>query len=122
MQINFEDERPIFVQIADGIEDAILTGAFEESGQIPSITELSVSYKINPATALKGISILVDEGIIFKKRGVGMFVAPGAVSKLRDNRKVLFFDHYIKKLIEEAKKLGITNEEILGMVERGYQE
>ncbi|KAF5058265.1 GntR family transcriptional regulator [Acetobacterium wieringae] len=122
MQINFEDERPIFVQIADGIEDAILTGAFEESGQIPSITELSVSYKINPATALKGISLLVDEGIIFKKRGVGMFVAPGAVSKLRDKRKELFFDHYIKKLIEEAKKLGITNEEILGMVERGYQE
>ena len=122
MQINFEDERPIFVQIADGIEDAILTGAFAESGQIPSITELSVSYKINPATALKGISILVDEGIIFKKRGVGMFVAPGAVSKLRDKRKKLFFDHYIKKLIEEAKKLGITNEEILGMVERGYQE
>ena len=105
MQINFEDERPIFVQIADGIEDAILTGAFEESGQIPSITELSVSYKINPATALKGISILVDEGIIFKKRGVGMFVAPGAVSKLRGKRKELFFDHYIKKLIEEAKKL-----------------
>ena len=71
---------------------------------------------------VKGISILVDEGIIFKKRGVGMFVAPGAVSKLRDKRKELFFDHYIKKLIEEAKKLGITNEEILGMVERGYQE
>jgi len=122
LQINFEDERPIFVQIADGIEDAILTGAFEESDQIPSITELSVSYKINPATALKGISILVDEGIIFKKRGVGMFVAPGAVFKLRDKRKELFFDHYIKKLIEEAKKLGITNEEILEMVERGYQE
>lgn len=69
MQINFEDERPIFVQIADGIEDAILTGAFEESGQIPSITELSVSYKINPATALKGISILVDEGVYFLKSG-----------------------------------------------------
>ena len=51
-----------------------------------------------------------------------MFVAPGAVSKLRDKRKELFFDHYIKKLIEEAKKLGITNEEILGMVERGYAE
>lgn len=122
MQINFEDERPIFVQIADGIEDAILTGAFEEGGQIPSITELSVSYKINPATALKGISILVDESIIFKKRGVGMFVAPGAVAKLRDKRKKQFFDHYIKKLIEEAKKLGITNQEILKMVERGYEE
>lgn len=122
MHINFEDERPIFIQIAEGIEDAILTGAFSESSQIPSITELSVSYKINPATALKGISILVDDGIIFKKRGVGMFVAPGAVSKLRNKRKELFFDHYIKKLIEEAKKLGISNAEILRMVERGYKE
>lgn len=122
MQINFEDERPIFMQIAEGIEDAILTGAFAEEEQIPSITELSVNYKINPATALKGISILVDEGIIFKKRGIGMFVAQGAVLKLRDKRKELFYEHFIKRLIEEAKKLGITIEEILCMVERGYEE
>jgi len=122
LQINFEDERPIFMQIAEGIEDAILTGAFAEEEQIPSITELSVNYKINPATALKGISILVDEGIIFKKRGIGMFVAQGAVLKLRDKRKELFYEHFIKRLIEEAKKLGITIEEILCMVERGYEE
>jgi len=122
LQINFEDERPIFIQIAEGIEDGILTGGFVENGQIPSITELSVNYKINPATALKGISLLVDEGIIFKKRGVGMFVAPGSVSKLRAKRKKLFFEHYIKKLVAEAKKLGITNAEILSMVERGYEE
>ncbi|KNZ43245.1 GntR family transcriptional regulator [Acetobacterium bakii] len=122
MQINFEDERPIFIQIAEGIEDGILTGGFAENGQIPSITELSVNYKINPATALKGISLLVDEGIIFKKRGVGMFVAPGSVSKLRAKRKRSFFEHYIKKLVAEAKKLEITSEEILGMIERGYKE
>ncbi|MBC3795862.1 GntR family transcriptional regulator [Acetobacterium tundrae] len=122
MQINFEDERPIFMQIAEGIEDAILTGAFAEEEQIPSITELSVNYKINPATALKGISILVDEGIIFKKRGIGMFVAQGSVLKLRDKRKELFYEHYIKRLIEEANKLGITTAEILDMVERGYEE
>lgn len=122
MQINFEDERPIFVQIAEGIEDAILTGGFVENGQIPSITELSINYKINPATALKGISILVDEGIIFKKRGVGMFVTPGSVSRVKDKRKKLFFDHYIKNLVAESQKLGITKEEILNMVERGYEE
>lgn len=122
MQINFEDERPIFVQIAEGIEDAILTGGFVENGQIPSITELSINYRINPATALKGISILVDEGIIFKKRGVGMFVTPGSVSRVKDKRKKLFFDHYIKNLVAESQKLGITKEEILNMVERGYEE
>ena len=87
MQISFEDEKPIFIQIAEGIEDAILTGAYVEEGQIPSITEFSVNFKINPATALKGINLLVEEGIIFKKRGVGMFVQKGAVEQLKNKRK-----------------------------------
>ena len=67
MQVDFETEKPIFVQIADGIEDAIVTGAFPEESRIPSITDFSVRYKINPATALKGISILVENGTIYKK-------------------------------------------------------
>lgn len=122
MQISFEDEKPIFIQIAEGIEDAILTGAYVEEGQIPSITEFSVNFKINPATALKGINLLVEEGIIFKKRGVGMFVQTGAVEQLKNKRKEQFFDHYVKNLIEEAKKLRISSQEILRMVERGFDE
>ena len=122
MQISFEDEKPIFIQIAEGIEDAILTGAYVEEGQIPSITEFSVNFKINPATALKGINLLVEEGIIFKKRGVGMFVQKGAVEQLKNKRKEQFFDHYVKNLIEEAKKLRISSQEILKMVERGFDE
>ena len=81
MNINFDSEKPIFLQIADLISDAILSGAFDEESQIPSITEFSVNYKINPATALKGINILVDSGIVYKKRGLGMLVATGAVEK-----------------------------------------
>lgn len=77
MLINFNDERPIFIQIAEGIEDAILSGAFKEESQIPSITELSVNYRINPATALKGINLLVDEGIIYKKRGLECLLHKG---------------------------------------------
>lgn len=122
MFINFDDEKPIFIQIADGIEDAILAGAFLEEAQIPSITELSVKYKINPATALKGINILVDNGIIYKKRGVGMFVATGAVNLLRLNRKDQFYNNYIRKLTEEAKRLFISEEEIKTMIERGFRE
>lgn len=90
MLINFDDERPIFIQIAEGLEDAILSGAFEEESQIPSITEISVNYRINPATALKGINILVDEGIVYKKRGIGMFVATGAVEKLKQKERNSF--------------------------------
>jgi len=121
VKIDFEDERPIFQQIALGIEDAILTGAFEEGEQIPSITEFSVTYKINPATALKGINLLVDAGVLYKKRGVGMFVTEGAVMKLKEKRKEEFYDSYVRSLIEEAKKLGISGDEIIAMVARGYE-
>lgn len=120
MKFELDQEKPIFLQIAEGIEDGILTGIFPENGQIPSITEFSVNYKINPATALKGINLLVDEGIIFKKRGVGMFVSEGAVMKLRQKRQDQFYDNYIKKLIAEAKRLGISGDEIIAMIERGF--
>jgi len=120
LQFIFDEERPIFIQIAEGIEDAILSGAFPEESQIPSITDFSVNYRINPATALKGINILVDEGILYKKRGIGMFVASGAIEKLKGKRKEQFFDGFIKKLVEEAKRLDISKEEVIKMLERGY--
>ncbi len=122
MKIDLVDEKPIFIQIAEGIEDGILTGAFPEESQIPSITEFSVNYKINPATALKGINLLVDENIIFKKRGVGMFVSKGAVVQLKKKRQEQFYDNYISKLIEEAKRLEISGDDIIAMVGRGFAE
>lgn len=118
--MNFEDERPIFLQIAEYIEDGILMGAFEEETQIPSTTEISLRYKINPATALKGINLLVDEGIVYKKRGVGMFVKVGAVEAIRRKRREAFYNDYIEKVIAEAKKLGLAKEDIIAMIERGY--
>lgn len=122
MKFNLDQEKPIFLQIAEGIEDGILTGAFPEGSQIPSITEFSVNYKINPATALKGINLLVDENIIFKKRGVVMFVSDGAVQKLRQKRQDQFYTNYISSLIEEAKRLGITSDDIIAMIERGFSQ
>lgn len=122
MKLNFDDEKPVFLQIAEGMEDAILTGVFQEESQIPSTTELSVTYKINPATALKGINLLVDAGIVYKKRGVGMFVAEGAVRKLRQKRKDQFYENFVSRLVEEAKKLEITDGEIISMIERGFSK
>ena len=119
-KVNLQDERPIFVQIAEYIEDGILSGAFPEDTQIPSTTEISVWYKINPATALKGINLLVDENIVYKKRGLGMFVSTGAAESIRSKRKKEFFDNYIDKVVTEAKKLGLTQEELVAMIERGY--
>lgn len=116
------DERPIFIQVTELIEDAILAGAYSEGAQVPSTTEISTRYKINPATALKGINILVDSGIIYKKRGVGMFVQTGAMEKLRVKRKDQFYTDFVLRLAVEAKKLGISREETIAMVERGFKK
>ena len=120
MNIDFALDKPIFVQVSEWIEDAILSNAFEEESQIPSITEISVMYRINPATALKGINMLVEKEIVYKKRGLGMFVKQGAVKKLRKVRKDAFFESYISALLEEAKKLNLQKEDVLEMIERGY--
>lgn len=121
MQIKYEDEKPIFMQIAEGIEDGILMGIFEEESQIPSITEFSVTYKINPATALKGINLLVEDTIIYKKRGVGMFVASGARKQIQEKRKEQFYGNYIGALVEEARRLELSREEIVSMIEKGFE-
>ncbi len=122
MELDFNSEKPIFQQIAEGLEDAILSGAFPEESQIPSITELSVLYKINPATALKGINLLVEEGVVYKKRGVGMFVAQGAQQQLRAKRKEGFYDHFIATMVQEARRLGIGREELRALIDRGFAQ
>ena len=118
MELDFNSDRPIFQQIAEGLEDGILSGAYGEGEQVPSITEFSVAYKINPATALKGINLLVDQGILFKKRGIGMFVAKGAKEQIIEKRKQNFYDRYVRGLVEEAESLSITEEELLEMIRR----
>ena len=120
MLIRPDSEKPIFLQISQGLEDAILAGVYPEESQIPSITEFATTYKINPATALKGINLLVDVGIVYKKRGLGMFVATGAVEKLREKRKEQFFENYVAVMLEEAERLQITPDELREMIGRRY--
>jgi len=117
--LDFNSEIPIYLQLAQSVEDDILKGVFPEETQIPSTTEIALHYKINPATVAKGYNLLVEDGLIYKKRGVGMFVSSGARSKLIEKRKESFYRNYIVSLLEEAKKLGITVEEIIEMLERG---
>lgn len=119
MKIEFTNDVPIYIQIAQAIEDNILKDIFKENEMIPSTTEISVRYKINPATVGKGFNLLVDEGIIYKKRGIGMFVSEGSKDLLMNRRKERFFNDYIVTLIEEAKKLNISKEDIIKLIERG---
>lgn len=111
-----DDSRPIFLQIAELIENDIIEGALAEDAQIPpSINEFAAFYRINPATALKGgVSRLVDDGIVLKRRGgIGMFVAPGgARAVLIERRRAEFARQYLRPLLVEAEKLGIGVEEL----------
>lgn len=116
MKLELNDHKPIFIQISKAIEDEILCDSIKEGMQVPSTTELSKFYKINPATVLKGVNILVDKEILFKKRGIGMFVSKGAKEIIKNGRKENFKEVYLKDLISEAKKLGITKEELLDMI------
>lgn len=121
LNINPNTEKPIFIQIAEQLEDSIFTGVYPEETKIPSTNEISALLNINPHTVLKGMNLLVDEEIVYKKRGLGMFVKEGAVEKIRQKRQGQFYDQFIASLIEEANKLHMTKNEIISMIERGYE-
>jgi GntR family transcriptional regulator len=113
-----DDSRPIFLQIAELIENDIVDGALAEESQVPSTNEFAAFYRINPATAAKGVNRLVDDGILYKKRGIGMFVAAGARSRLLAQRRDDFFREYVQPMTREARKLGISTEQLTEMLHR----
>ncbi len=119
MEFLIDDSRPIFMQIAGRLEDEIINEILLEEAPVPSTNQLASFYQINPATAAKGVNVLVDQGILYKKRGVGMFVATGARAKLLEKRREQFFQQYVVTMIQEARKLGIAIEELVAMIEKG---
>ena len=118
MQQRLTDDKSIYLQISHMIETDILRGILLEEERVPSTNELAKLYTINPATAAKGVNILVDGGILYKKRGIGMFVAAGAAEKIRSRRKQEFYQVRLAELLGEAKSLGITTEELIAQIEK----
>jgi len=98
------------------LETDILRGILLEEEQVPSTNELAKLYTINPATAAKGVNLLADEGILSKRRGIGMFVSKGARAKILEKRRAAFAQRHIAPLLAEAKNLGITREELIKMI------
>ena len=119
MKAALDDGKSIFLQIAEAIEDDILTGLTAEGELVPSTNQLARHYAINPATAAKGVNILADEGIVYKKRGIGMCVVTGAKAKIMAKRKRDFYHDYVAALMREAAKLGIQKTELIEMIEKG---
>lgn len=111
-------EKSIYIQIAEMIENDILRDIIMEEERVPSTNELAKIYTINPATAAKGINLLVDKGILYKKRGVGMFVSSGAKEAIKENRKAEFYDKFVRSLLQEAEGLGIDKKELIRMIEK----
>ena len=116
MQQRLTDDKSIYLQISQMIETDILRGILLEEERVPSTNELAKLYTINPATAAKGVNILVDNGILYKKRGIGMFVAAGAAEKIRTRRKQEFYQVQLSALLAEAQSLGITKEELIAQI------
>ena len=113
-----ENGRPIFLQLAEQLEDQIISGQILAESQVPSINELAAFHRINPATALKAINLLVDEGTLYKKRGIGMFVSGGAKSALVQKRSQKFKTEFVEPLVAEARKLGISSQAVAQMLEQ----
>ncbi len=114
-----DEGKPLFVQIAEQVEASILDGSIAEESQAPSTNELAVFHRINPATAAKGVNMLVDKGVLYKRRGIGMFVARGARDLLLKERRSDFAERYVQPLLAEARRIGLGPEDVADLVRTG---
>jgi DNA-binding transcriptional regulator YhcF (GntR family) len=113
---------PLFAQVAERLAAEIADGGLAEGERVPSTNELAAFYRINPATAAKGINVLADEGLLEKRRGIGMFVADGARKKLLARRRAEFAERYVEPLLTEAIRLGIDAEELVTLIKESSSE
>jgi DNA-binding transcriptional regulator YhcF (GntR family) len=111
-----DDGTPLFVQIAEQLADDIVDGVLAEGARVPSTNELAAFYRINPATAAKGINLLVDDGVLEKRRGIGMFVAGGAAEQLRAGRRKRFAEQYVDPMLAEAGRLDIDTDTLVSLI------
>ncbi|NDL56564.1 GntR family transcriptional regulator [Phytoactinopolyspora mesophila] len=117
----FDDRSPIYHQIADAIKNDILSGALGADEQVMSTNQYAAFYRINPATAAKGFAQLVDEGVLYKRRGIGMFVSPDARQRLLTERRERFFAEVVDPMVDEARVIGIPLDEIVDRIQAGPQ-
>nr|WP_236036890.1 GntR family transcriptional regulator [Bifidobacterium simiiventris] len=111
----------MFRQVADQLNEAIIAGTYCDGDQVPSTTEISSAYRINPATVLKGMNLLVEQGLLEKRRGLGMFVTPGAAGRAKAAKREEFLTEQVVRFVAEARRLGITADELVAIIEKGYR-
>ena len=117
-----DEGTPLFAQVADRLAGEIADGGLAEGERVPSTNELAAFYRINPATAAKGINVLADDGLLEKRRGIGMFVATGARQRLQARRRAEFTQRYVKPLLTEAARLGIGTDKLFALIREADNE
>jgi GntR family transcriptional regulator len=117
-----DEGTPLFAQVADRLAGEIADGGLAEGERVPSTNELAAFYRINPATAAKGINVLADAGLLEKRRGIGMFVATGARQRLLARRRGEFVSRYVEPLLTEAARLGIDTDELFALIKEARNE
>ncbi|MDF4707664.1 GntR family transcriptional regulator [Vibrio sp. OULL4] len=110
---HWHDRQPIFRQLADQITQQILQGIWKEGEALPSVRSISADMKINHLTIMKGYQLLVDEGLVEKKRGQGMFVAQGAIQQLRSAEKARFLEQQIPQIADTLQRLDMSVDELV---------
>ncbi len=120
--MKFDESTPIYLQIKCEIEKAIIYGSLEEEEAVPSIRIMAKQYRLNPQTISNAISELLNEGILFKKRGIGMFVEKGAQKKLKAKTYEEFIDADLLNIIIKSRSLGISKKELLSLIEESYNK
>ena len=121
MGLHSDELSPIYVRIAQWLEDGIIDGTLCDDERVYSQYQLAEMFNINPATAAKGLNILADNGTIYKKRGLGMFVSPNSRDIIIQKRKAEVFHQTVRQLVAEAKKLDIGKDELLDAIRKIYE-
>lgn len=122
MHLQSDSSTPIYVQLAQWLEDEILSGALPPDERIYSQYQLVELFNINPATAAKGLNLLAEEGLVYKRRGLGMFVTSDARARIQQKRRTITLHQLLTQLAAEAKRLDIPDAELLRLLEQTLQK
>jgi len=120
MKISFDSLIPVYVQIAEAIEDDIISGKLAEGSAAYSQLIIARELSVNPATAAKGINVLVTKGILEKQRGSSMVVTTGALERLLKERRDKGFHELIVNLVSEAAKINLSETEVIAEIKQHY--
>ena len=118
---NFDPNVPLFLQVKEDIENMILSGAVQEDEKLPSVRVMARDYELNPNTVNSAIGELLNADIIYKKRGIGMFVKQGVKKKLLEQRLESFETEEVENLVQQARMLEISEAKLVGLISSRYR-